>query len=72
VDAVSHVVKHIGHKVLVVGEVPLQLGSSKGGPPEAVSSWVFQNLKRIHNNRNLHICKQLSFMGMQEHIKIML
>jgi hypothetical protein len=57
---------------LVVGEVPLQLGSPKGGPPEAVSSRAFQNLKRIHKNRNLHICKQLSFMGTQDHIKIML
>jgi hypothetical protein len=40
---------------LVVGEVPLQLGSPKGGPPEAVSLRVFQNLERIHKNRNFHI-----------------
>ncbi len=54
-DAVSHVVKHIGHKVLVVGKVPLQLASSKGGPPEAVSSWVFQNLENPQEQEPPHM-----------------
>jgi hypothetical protein len=39
------------------------VGSPEGGPPEGVSLRVFLNLRRTHEYRNLHTCKQLSFYG---------
>jgi hypothetical protein len=40
----------------IVGEVPIQVHSPKG-----VCSKVFLNLKRMHEYRNLPLCKQFSF-----------